>query len=558
MNTFMLKIFPMGGIGRVTKNMFVYELGDDMVVVDCGIGFAPMEMPGVDILVPDTQYLQDRLAAGATLHGIVLSHGHDDHIAALPYVLREIGVDVPIYGSPLTAEFAMTRLADQDIEKEVQYFDDGQLKLGPFTFETIRVTHSVPDTRHLVIRTPEGVIYHGSDFKIDLTPVDGQHMDLQKIANIGREGVLCALLDCLRIERRDPTASESVLRGTLRREMHDVKGKVIVTLMSSNLHRVQQVIDVASEFDRKISFIGRSVEQNVNTAMNMGLLNFPPNIKLNKRNLDGVPDDQICLVVAGSQGQAGSSLVRAVSGEHRLVNIHRGDKVIVASEPIPGNEINVYGVIDELAEKGIDVAYSDVDDDLHVSGHAGEYEQMLMVHLLKPKYLFPIGGEERHRVRFSHVVEHHGYNLNQIVLPHYGKPVELDANGFRYGKEIKLRERTITVAGTTSQVMDQVLADREILGKQGVIVVAMNEVAGNYDLNNMSVEERGLGLTSPEEQEQLYQIVRETVRETLAKNGQEAKDLPIQIKNDIRYRIRQESEKEPLVLVIINSIEGNV
>jgi len=271
-----------------------------------------------------------------------------------------------------------------------------------------------------------------------------------------------------------------------------------------------------------------------------------------------VPDDQICLVVAGSQGQAGSSLVRAVSGEHRLVNIHRGDKVIVASEPIPGNEINVYGVIDELAEKGIDVAYSDVDDDLHVSGHAGEYEQMLMVHLLKPKYLFPIGGEERHRVRFSHVVEHHGYNLNQIVLPHYGKPVELDANGFRYGKEIKLRERTITVAGTTSQVMDQVLADREILGKQGVIVVAMNEVAGNYDLSNMSVEERGLGLTSPEEQEQLYQIVRETVRETLAKNGQEAKDLPIQIKNDIRYRIRQESEKEPLVLVIINSIEGNV
>lgn len=554
----MLQIFPMGGIGRVTKNMYVYEIDDDLLVVDCGIGFAPLEMPGVDILVPDTQYLQDRLVQGARLHGIVLTHGHDDHIAALPYVLREIGTEVPIYGSPLTAEFAMSRLADQDIEKKVEYFDQGQLKLGPFTIETIKVTHSVPDTRHLVIRTPEGVIYHGSDFKIDLTPVDGQHMELQKIAKIGQEGVTCALLDCLRIERKAPTASESVLRGSLRREMHGVTGKVIVTLMSSNLHRIQQVIDVAAEFGRKVSFIGRSVEQNVNTAMNMGLLTFPPNVKLNKRNLDSTPDEEMCLVVAGSQGQAGSSLVRAVSGEHRYVSIRRGDKVVIASEPIPGNEMNVYGVIDELAEQGIDVAYSDVDDDMHVSGHAGEYEQMLMVHLLRPKFLFPIGGEERHRVRFSHVVEDHGYELNQVIMPRYGKIVEFENGAYRYGAEIKLRERTITVTGTTSQVVDQVLADREILGKQGVVVVALNESAGQYDVDNLSVEERGLGLTDQEERQQLKEIVRETVRDTLRKNAIDVKDVPNQLKREIRYRIRQESDKEPLVLVIINTVEGNV
>ncbi len=550
----MLKIFPMGGIGRVTKNMFVYESNDDLLVVDCGIGFAPMEMPGVDILVPDTQYLKDRLAAGATLHGIVLTHGHDDHIAALPYALRDLEIDVPIYGSPLTAEFAMSRMADQGVDKKVEYYPDGPLNLGPFTIETVRITHSIPDTRHLIIRTPEGVVYHGSDFKIDLTPVDGQSSDLQKIASIGQEGVLCALLDCLRIERLAPTSSESVLRESLRREMHGVKGKVIVTLMSSNLHRIQQVIDVAAEYGRKLSFVGRSVEQNVNTAMNMGILNFPPNMKLNKKNLETVRDDEICLVVAGSQGQPGSSLVRAVSGEHRLVNIQRGDKVIVASEAIPGNETNVYTVIDELAEHEVDVAYSDVDDDLHVSGHAGEYEQMLMVHLLRPQFLFPIGGEERHRVRFSKVVEGHGYKANQVVLPHYGKIVEFQDGAFKYGKEITLRERTVSVAGTTSQVLDQVLSDREILGKQGIVVIGMSEQSGVLDIKNLVVEERGLGITSEEEREQLRLIVQETVRESYAKNQGSGPDLRSKIRNDVRYRIRQESEKDPMVMVLVQSI----
>lgn len=547
----MLKIFPMGGIGRVTKNMFVYELENDLLVVDCGIGFAPMEMPGVDILVPDTQYLKTRLEAGATLHGIVLTHGHDDHIAALPYALRDIGVDVPIYGSPLTAEFAMSRMADQGVNKKVEYYPDGPLKLGPFTIETIKMTHSIPDTRHLIIRTPEGVIYHGSDFKIDLTPVDGQASELQKVAKLGSEGILCALLDCLRIERQAPTASESVLRESLRREMHGVKGKVIVTLMSSNLHRIQQVIDVANEYGRKLSFVGRSVEQNVNTAMNMGILNFPPNMKLNKKNLEGVRDDEICLVVAGSQGQPGSSLVRAVSGEHRLVNIHRGDKVIVASEAIPGNETNVNTIIDDLAEHEVDVAYSEVDDDLHVSGHAGEYEQMLMVHLLRPKFLFPIGGEERHRVRFSKVVEKHGYQTNQVVMPHYGKIVEFQDGVFKYGAEITLRERTVSVAGTTSQVLDNVLNDREILGKQGVVVVGLQAVDGGFNIDNLAVEERGLGLTSDEERDQLHLIIQDTVRESLNRNRGGGPEIVGKVRNDVRYRIRQESEREPLVIMLV-------
>lgn len=555
----MLKLFPMGGIGRVTKNIFIYEIGDDLIAIDCGIGFAPQAMPGVDILVPDSTYLQQRLEEGATLHGIVLTHGHDDHIAALPYLIRElgeVGERVPVYGSPLTAEFAMTRLADQGVNKKVEYFDKGHIKLGPFEIETIHITHSVPDTRHLVIRTPEGTFYHGSDFKIDLTPIDGVTSDLQRIAQVGIEGIDCALLDCLRIERTEPTPSEAVLAESLRREMHGVEGKIFVTLMSSNLHRVQQVIDVATEYGRRVAFIGRSIEQNVNTAMNMGLLNFPPNLKINKKNIDSVADQEICLVVAGSQGQASSSMVRAVMGEHRHLSIQKQDKVIIASEPIPGNEVNVYSMIDELAEQGIDVAYSDVDDDLHVSGHAGEYEQMLMVHLLKPKYLFPIGGEERHRVRFQQVVANHGYPSNQVVLPKYGKAVEFFNGQFRYGEQHQLRERTVSVEGTTSQVLENVLTDREILSQHGVLVVGVVERSGEIDLKQIAVEERGLGIENEQERKYLRDFVEQVVWQVARnKKGKLSKDkLERELRNEIRNQLRHESEREPYVMVVVQSV----
>ncbi len=448
----MLKIFPMGGIGGVTKNMFVYELDQDLLVVDCGIGFPDVTMPDVDFLIPDVNYLQGRLQQGAKLHGIVLTHGHDDHIAALPYILPELQVDVPIYGSPLTAEFAMSRLADRGVEHEVIPFDEGRIRLGPFEIETIRVTHSVPDSRHLVIRTPAGTVYHGSDFKIDLTPIDGRSMDLQRIAEVGREGIDCALLDCLRIERRDPSLSEAVVGPALRREMYGVEGCVFVTLMSSSLHRVQQVINTAAEFGRKVTFIGRSVEQNVNTAMSMGILNFPANVKLNKRNLEKVPSNELCIIIAGSQGQPGSSLVRAVSGEHRYISLEHGDKVIFSSEPIPGSESDVYHTINEIAKQGVEVVYSDIEDDLHVSGHAGAYEQMLMVQLLRPNFIFPIGGEERHRVQFQKVVSQHGYPSTKVVVPRYGRIVELERGSFRYGETVPLRERKM------KQERDEVVA----------------------------------------------------------------------------------------------------
>lgn len=551
----MLSIFPIGGIGNVTKNMYVYELGNDMLIVDCGIGFPDETMPGVELLVPDTQYVQDRLQQGAKLHGIVLTHGHDDHIAALPYVYNEIGADsVPIYGSPLTAEFAMARLADKGIERKIEYYPEEPVKFGPFTVEPIRVTHSVPDTRHLVIRTPEGIIYHGSDFKIDLTPIDGQRTDLQKIANIGEEGVLCALLDCLRVERHDPTPSEAVIGPAIRREMYGVKGKILITLMSSNLHRVQQVIDVCQEYGRKLTFIGRSIEQNVNIAMNMGILKFPANMKINKKNLADVPEDQLCIVIAGSQGQTGSSLVRAVTGEHPIVSLNKGDKVIFASEPIPGSESAVYSTIDQISEQGVEVAYSDVSEGLHVSGHAGEYEQMLMVHLLRAKYLFPIGGEERHRVQFGLKVQDHGYRPQQLVMPHYGKLVEFENGEMRYGGQVNLRERTITVEGSTVGIIEEDLREREKLGTQGMVVTVLNKTGKSYNLDEVFIEERGLGLGSEEREAEFYKQTEATVRDVVKSFHGDEQALASTLEKAIFGVLRREFNRTPVVMAIINVV----
>lgn len=552
----MIKVFPLGGIGNVTKNMYVYEYEQELLIVDCGIGFPGYDMPGVEFLIPDTRYVQERLEQGAKVVGLVLTHGHDDHIAALPYVLREIGEDIPIYGSPLTAEFAISRMADNGVEKEVQYFDDGVLELGSFTVETIRVTHSIPDTRHLVITTPEGTFYHGSDFKFDLTPVDGIASDLQRIAEVGQRGVLCAMIDCLRIERPFPTPSESVVGPALRREMHGVRGKVFVTLMSSNLHRIQQTINVAAEFGRKTVFIGRSIEQNVNTAMNMGLLKFPPNTKLNKRNIESTPDEELCIVIAGSQGQPGSSLVRAVAGEHRLVSIAKGDKIIFSSEPIPGSEMYVYDTIDEIALRGVECVYSDIEDDLHVSGHASAYEQMTLLQLLRPQYVFPIGGQERHRVQFGIEVAKHGYTSRQVVMPTYGKQIEFTGGEMRYGEEIALRKRTVDGVQAAS-IVASLLSERQTLSQYGVMVVSLVEHNGVIDASQAGIVTKGFRMEDEDSRQQLENIVREELQAFVRENDSSTPDFRRNLERSILHAIKSELGKAPTVLVTMNAVSSS-
>lgn len=550
----MLKIFPMGGISGVTKNLFLYEYENDIIMVDCGIGFPDEEMLGVDFLIPDTRYLVERLAQGATLQAIFLTHGHDDHIAALGHVLREIDADPPIYASPLTAEFAMTRMLDQGLEKKVQYFNEGSMKAGVFEFETVRVTHSIPDTRHFAIHTPEGVIYHGSDFKFDITPVDGIASDYQKIAEIGREGVLCALIDCLRIERPTPTPSESSIHQALRREFYDVEGKIFVTLMSSSIHRIQQVIDAAEEFGRKVTFIGRSVEQNVRTAADMGILEIPPSIVVDKRDLDGIPDNELCVIIAGSQGQPGSSLVQAVFGTHRYVNINRGDKVVFSSEPIPGSEKNVYRTVNEISAQGIEVIYSDMHTGLHVSGHASEYEQFTLVEMLQPEYVFPVGGEERHRVLFGLKAMEHGYKPSNIVLPKEGKWVEFIGNKMRYSDEVvELRERTVDASGVASVIASDLEA-RSRLSENGVLVLSMAEQGGVIDRDHMWVDMRGVSLSDEYSRDQLIEVVKSTAVKFVEGSEMKFGEFNRKLERELNKVISKQLGSSPVVVVVVNSL----
>ncbi|MFH2118431.1 MAG: ribonuclease J, partial [Candidatus Paceibacterota bacterium] len=307
-----LKIVPLGGLGKVTQNMFLYIYENEILIVDCGIGFPDEYMPGVDTLIPDTRYLHEQLKEGKQIVGIVITHGHEDHMGALPYVLPELEEIPPIWASPLTVGFIQKKLQDQKLKVFINTFKDlNKVSFGQhFKVMSLAVTHSVPDTKHLVIDTPEGAIYHGSDFKLDEHPLDGVKADLATMEALGKKGILMAMIDCLRSERLEHTPSETTVGPELEKLMRNTKGKFVVTLMSSHIHRIQQIVNAAEKIGRKVVFIGRSVEQNVQITSNLKKLHLPKDLMIDKRDIDKHKDNKLCVVIAGSQGQEGSSLIR--------------------------------------------------------------------------------------------------------------------------------------------------------------------------------------------------------------------------------------------------------
>lgn len=544
-----LKLLPLGGIGGVTKNMYVYEYAGRILIVDCGIGFPQNNMLGVDVLIPDISYLRDKLDQ---IEGILLTHAHDDHIAALPYILPELP-DLPIYGSKLTIAFAQDRLKEYDIQADFREFpDDHGLILGDFEIESIKVTHSVPDCRHYAIHTPVGTVYHGSDFKFDLTPVDGVVSEYHKMTRIGQEGVLCLLADCLRSEKMSHSLSESILKETFEREIRGVQGKFIVTAMSSNIHRVQQAIDVAVADGRKIAFLGRSIEQNVRTATKLGLFNLPPNSMIHKKKIEQLPGREVCVIIAGSQGQPESSLSRAAQGGHTLITINPEDKVIFSSEAIPGNEDNVYAAIDAISRIGADVAYSDLNDNLHVSGHASAVEQQLLIEMIKPKFLVPIGGTYRHMVQFRKLAKDMNHPEANVFLLTDGQTLELEPNQARLGQEIKLRH--IMVDGTgVGDIGNIVLSDRRSLADSGIVMVVIPMSRETKQIvGDIQVVSRGFVFMK--QAQELIDKLTQTTIETIDKNQHLLEDwtkLRREIEASLNEQIYQETEREPLILPVM-------
>lgn len=548
-----LKFLALGGMGRVTQNLYLYQYEQEILLIDCGIGFPDIYMPGVDALIPDISYLLNQVEAGAKIVGMILSHGHDDHIGALPYLLPNLP-DFPIYASPLTTHFAHDRLLDKKVDKNIQVLNDRQVfALGKhFKFQFIAVTHSVPDSKHILLETPVGKIYHGSDFKLDKNPVDGHLTDMDFIEQIGREDdLLMACLDCLRVERDAWTPSESTVGPALLREMQNVEGKILVTLMSSHLHRIQQTINACQELGRKVVFVGRSVEQNVKTAMQSKSLNIPKGIMIDKKKIAQIPDEKLCIIIAGSQGQEGSSLVRAVYGDHQIVQISNRDKVIFSADVIPGNEIPYYSAVDQLAADEVDVVYPEIRPDIHRSGHASRVEQELMLKLLKPKFVMPIGGADRHRSLFKKTVAKPlSYQDWQILLPKSGEVLEIDQQRVSVAQQISLSAKTVDGLGI-GDVGPIVLSDRLNLSKAGIIVLLLPRFKRKIDFNKMQVISRGF-VFMKEADEVVNYIKKETVKiaQNLGKNVKD-EELKRRLEKRLARRLFKVIRREPMILPVI-------
>ncbi len=550
-----LRIIPLGGMGSVTQNMFLYEYGDKVLIVDCGIGFPENDMLGIDILIPDVSYLEHLLEhQGREIVGMILTHGHDDHIGATPYILPGLP-EFPIYASPLTAGFAKNRMSESDAkDREVTVIEDGKkYEVGPFSFESLAMTHSVPDTKHFLINTPVGTIYHGSDYKFDKDPVDKVFPDYDRIEKAGKDGLLCMLTDCLRVERDEWTPSESTTGPAIEEELVNTKGKVFVTLMSTHIHRIQQTVDAAVKDGRKVTFIGYSVEKNTKVARELEMLDIPKGSLIDKRDIDNYSDDELCLIIAGSQGQEGSSLVRAVYGEHYAVSIKPDDKVIFSADAIPGNQTRYYKAIDELARNGVDVVYPIINENLHASGHAAAPEQQKLLQLTDPQYVMPIGGADRHRMKYiDFVAEKVGYDANRILIPGTGDVLAFDKDGrVSIDEEIRVNAQLVDGLGI-GDVGPIVLRDRQRLSEAGMIVLLIprKDKGEGYDVNDIFVVSRGFVFMKEADE------VIDYIKTQTAKIISEMDDLPHEgklrrlITNKLSKRLYGIIEREPMILPV--------
>ncbi len=484
-----LSFISLGGIGDVTKNMYLYEYNDQILIVDCGLGFADETMLGVELLLPDISYLEKRLeSANVKIIGMVLTHGHEDHIGALPFVLSQLP-NFPIFATPLTAALSNEKLKEFGVGRQVTSIDFGQddIKLGAFKISFIRVTHSVPDSSNIFIRTPVGNFYHASDFKFDLTPFDGKKTDFAKIIAASKEEILCLMSDCLGAEREGYTPSERILSENIEQEMRKTQGKFILTTYSSNVSRLNQAINAAKKQHRRVCFVGRSLTKVSKIAQKLGYMKLEEGMEVEVKDIKNYNEQELLLLVAGSQGQENSALARIVNNEHKEIKISEKDTVVFSADPIPGNELSINSLIDSIAKKGTRVVYSRISDDFHVSGHASAEDLMLMMSLTNSKKVLPIGGTYSQMVAYKNLSEKQGFSKNDILLIENGQEVIFTPhqNGagltqvdVRLGKKIELGN--IYVDEISEDVIEHfVIRDRQKISKEGVVVVMVEVNAAN-------------------------------------------------------------------------------
>ena len=548
-----LKIIPLGGLGEIGKNMTAFECGSDIIVVDCGMGFPDEDMYGIDIVLPDISYLRSN---ADRIRGMILTHGHEDHIGAVPYVLREL--DIPIYTTPLTAALVELKLEEHDLLYNTQIFTKktgSVFRLGCFTVEFIHVNHSIPDSVALAIGTPLGTVIHTGDFKIDVTPISGGMLDIARFGQLGNDGVLALLSDSTNAEKAGHSDSERKVGESFDKLFMGCDKRIIITTFASNVHRLQQIINVASKYGRKVGITGRSMENVLRVATVLSYMDIPDNVMMDIDKLNKLPKNKVVIISTGSQGEAMSAHYRMAFSEHKQITVDAGDRVIISASAIPGNENMISRVIDELFHKGAEVIY-DRHTDLHVSGHASQEEHKMILGLVKPKYFIPVHGEYRMLVKHAELAKIMGVNPKNIVLAENGKVIEITKKSIKCEESVPSGAVLVDGSGV-GEVGSVVMRDRHRLAEDGMVVVVMPFSSNDHKiLADPEIVTRGFIYVKEAEQliEELKRVTMESVAACEAQHISDFTTIKSKVKSNISGYLYKTTRRSPMILPVITEI----
>ena len=547
-----LKIIPLGGLLEVGKNLTVFEYKDDIVIVDCGLGFPEDDMLGIDLVIPDMTYLEKNKEK---IRGLVVTHGHEDHIGAIPYLLKQI--NVPIYSTKLTLGLIENKLEEHKLLRstKMKVINPGQtITLGSIKVEFIRITHSIPDACALAIHTPVGTIVHTGDFKIDYTPIDGEIVDFGRLAALGNKGVLALLSDSTNAERKGYTMSESTVGDILDKLFLNCTKRIVVATFASNVHRIQQIVNSAVANGRKIAVCGRSMVNTIETARKFGYIEVPDNVFIDIDEIKSYPDEKLTIITTGSQGETMSALTRMANGDHKKVEITPNDLIIISANPIPGNEKYVSKVVDDLMTIGAEVVYSALQD-VHVSGHACQEEQKLMLSLIRPKFFMPVHGEYRQLIAHAETAKELGIPAENIFISNNGRVLELNEYEAKFTGTVTSGKILVDGLGV-GDVGNIVLKDRQKLSQDGLIIVVLTMDANGLVVSGPDVITRGFVYVR--ESENLIEEIKNVLRKELSKCEDKGISDWASIKSILKEKLHEyiykKTKRDPMILPIIMEV----
>lgn len=548
-----VKIIPLGGVNEIGKNLTAIEYKNDIVVIDCGLKFPDEDMFGIDLVIPDITYL---IKNKEKVSGIFLTHGHEDHIGALPYVLKQL--NVPVYGTKLTLGIVETKLKEHGLLSSTELIrvkPRDVIRLNSVSVEFIKTNHSIADSVAIAVHTPLGVVLHTGDFKIDYTPIDGELMDFARFAELGKKGVLVMMADSTNVEKQGYTKSERIVGESLTRIFGKTKGRIIIATFASNIHRIQQIIDAATVYGRKVAVSGRSMENIINVAIELGYIEVEENTLVPIDAINKYNNDQIVIITTGSQGEPMSALSRMASAEHKKVNIVEGDTIIISATPIPGNEKLVSKIVNQLFKKGAEVIYGSAEN-IHVSGHACQEELKLMQTLIKPKNFIPVHGEYRHLKQHGELAIKLGLNPKNVVIPEVGNIIEVNRSGIRKSGTVISGQIFVDGLGV-GDVGNIVLRDRKHLSQDGILTVVVTLSKDNKTIvAGPDIISRGFVYVRESEGliDEAREIVRNTLLECEEKNITDWATLKSNVRDELRTYLYEKTKRKPMILPIIMEI----